>query len=153
MLRSVPVKPATRGPTGPPRPTRRDDGTPRAARDGRHPGLGRKLGYDIESRVPATGALRFLEVKGAPERRADHHGHAQRDPPLVAADVMPAVERDHASVRYSLPRLISDPSRCSIAAGSPVRSKFARLHTARPVWLATVEWNVPAILSSLITML
>ena len=27
-----------------------------------------KLGYDIESRVPATGALRFLEVKG---RRSD----------------------------------------------------------------------------------
>ena len=27
-----------------------------------------KLGYDIESRVPATGALRFIEVKG---RRSD----------------------------------------------------------------------------------
>ena len=27
-----------------------------------------KLGYDVESRVPATGRLRFIEVKG---RRAD----------------------------------------------------------------------------------
>ena len=42
-----------------------------------------KLGYDIESRVPDTGTLRFIEVKGPPERRGDHHRHAQRDPLLV----------------------------------------------------------------------
>ena len=39
-----------------------------------------KLGYDIESRVPATGTLRFIEVKGRQERRRDGHRHPQRDP-------------------------------------------------------------------------
>ena len=29
-----------------------------------------KLGYDIESRVPGTGKLRFIEVKGRVSRRA-----------------------------------------------------------------------------------
>jgi hypothetical protein len=42
-----------------------------------------KLGYDIESRVPGTGKLRFLEVKGACRGRRDHHGDVQRDPLLA----------------------------------------------------------------------
>ena len=32
-----------------------------------------KLGYDIESRVPGTGKLRFIEVKGRVAGRDDDH--------------------------------------------------------------------------------
>ena len=38
-----------------------------------------KLSYDIESRVPGTGKLRFYRGKGARRRGAHHHRHAQRD--------------------------------------------------------------------------
>ena len=49
----------------------------RASRDGDRARLGfeptdrefEKLGYDIESRVPGTGRLRFIEVKGRVDRR------------------------------------------------------------------------------------
>ncbi len=42
-----------------------------------------KLGYDIESRVPGTGKLRFIEVKGRVTVRGDDHRHAKRDPLLA----------------------------------------------------------------------
>ena len=38
-----------------------------------------KLGYDIESRVPSTGRLRFIEVKGRASGAADHHGDQKRN--------------------------------------------------------------------------
>ena len=41
-----------------------------------------KLGYDIESRDPATGKLRFIEVKGTLERRRHGHRQEERDPVL-----------------------------------------------------------------------
>ena len=44
-----------------------------------------KLGYDIESRVPATGGAPVPRGQGAQERRRDHHGHAQRDPLLACS--------------------------------------------------------------------
>ena len=42
-----------------------------------------KLGYDIESRVPGTGKLRFIEVKGRVSGRSDDHRHEERDPLLA----------------------------------------------------------------------
>ena len=42
-----------------------------------------KLGYDIESRIPGTGELRFIEVKGRVERGRDRHDHAERDSLLL----------------------------------------------------------------------
>ena len=42
-----------------------------------------KLGYDIESRVPGTGKLRFIEVKGRVSGAADHHRDQERDPLLA----------------------------------------------------------------------
>ena len=42
-----------------------------------------KLGYDIESRVPGTGQLRFIEVKGRVTGADDDHGHPERDPLLA----------------------------------------------------------------------
>ena len=42
-----------------------------------------KLGYDIESRVPGTGKLRFIEVKGARLDGRNHHRDAQRDSLLL----------------------------------------------------------------------
>ena len=42
-----------------------------------------KLGYDIESRVPTSGSAPLPRGQGAPERRRDHHRHAQRDPLLA----------------------------------------------------------------------
>ena len=44
-----------------------------------------KLGYDIESRDPATGRLRFIEVKGTQERRRHGHRHEERDPVLACS--------------------------------------------------------------------
>ena len=38
-----------------------------------------KLGYDIESRIPGTGRLRFIEVKGRVAGCADDNGHEERD--------------------------------------------------------------------------
>ena len=38
-----------------------------------------KLGYDIESRVPSTGRLRFIEVKGRASGVGDHHGDQKRN--------------------------------------------------------------------------
>ena len=42
-----------------------------------------KLGYDIESRVPGTGKLRFIEVKGRVAGADDDHRHHERDPLLA----------------------------------------------------------------------
>ena len=42
-----------------------------------------KLGYDIESRVPGTGKLRFIEVKGRVDRRRHDHRDQERDPLLA----------------------------------------------------------------------
>ena len=42
-----------------------------------------KLGYDIESRVPNSGRLRFIEVKGARCGGRDGHRDAKRDPVLA----------------------------------------------------------------------
>ena len=42
-----------------------------------------KLGYDIESRVPGTGRLRFIEVKGRVVGRRHDHGDKERDPLLA----------------------------------------------------------------------
>ena len=41
-----------------------------------------QLGYDIESRVPGTGKLRFIEVKGR-VTGGDHHCHQERNPVLA----------------------------------------------------------------------
>ena len=38
-----------------------------------------KLGYDIESKDPKTGKLRFIEVKGRASGRADSHRQSKRD--------------------------------------------------------------------------
>ena len=43
-----------------------------------------KLGYDIESRVPGTGKLRFIEVKGRVIGRRHDHRDPERDPLLAA---------------------------------------------------------------------
>ena len=42
-----------------------------------------KLGYDIESRVPGTGKLRFIEVKGRVIGRRHDHRDEERDPLLA----------------------------------------------------------------------
>jgi hypothetical protein len=39
-----------------------------------------KLGYDIESRDPRTGRLRFNEVKGRDADGATQYRHQKRDP-------------------------------------------------------------------------
>ena len=39
-----------------------------------------KLGYDVESAMPGTGRLRFIEVKGRMSGRGYDHGHEERDP-------------------------------------------------------------------------
>ena len=36
-----------------------------------------KLGYDIESRVPGTGKLRFIEVKGRIQGASTGNGHQE----------------------------------------------------------------------------
>ena len=41
-----------------------------------------KLGYDVESRVPGTGKLRFIEVKGRVTGADDDHRHQERNPLL-----------------------------------------------------------------------
>ena len=39
-----------------------------------------KCGYDVESRVPGTGRLRFIEVKGRADGGHHRHGDEERDP-------------------------------------------------------------------------
>ena len=61
-----------------------------------------KLGYDIESRVPATGKLRFIEVKG---RRSD-------------ADTVTVTKNGDPVLAEQAGRTSSSPSSCSAAAAT-----------------------------------
>ena len=141
-----------RRPAGrPPRPARRDDGTPRADRDSRHPGLGRagarhrdgdrappRLRADrprarqarLRHREPGSGhrGAPVPRGQGAQERRADHHGHAQRD--LLLAEQAGRFHPRHRRVpgRRHAPRPLRS---AAVSARAGLQGGERQLHAAR----------------------
>ena len=76
-----------------------------------------KLGYDIESRVPGTGKLRFIEVKGRVTGAPDHHGDQERDP--LFAQQAGRLHSRHCRVHRG-----RTPSRPLRAPALPARTRF-----------------------------
>ena len=75
-----------------------------------------KLGYDIESRVPGTGKLRFIEVKGRVSGRGDDHRHEERDP-LLAQQARRLHPRDRRVPRWRRRIVSTTPRAVSARAG------------------------------------
>ena len=103
-----------------------------------------RLGYDIESRVPGTGRLRFIEVKGRAKRRGQCDGNQQRDPhrPQQAGGLHPRHRRVPGGGCTHRVHYLRQPFQREPDFGvTSVNYKLERVD--RPVWGAGVSERTP----------